>query len=132
MGFGFGPRDQANFRELMEDHSSEEFSDEPLSSQDDGWMENPVDAHVEAEFRQFIQQGAVLDEVNRPGEGYSIVSDDESLDSFLSSTSSSPNISYDADDEDSDQEMSDGEAENVPLESDSTQIDTDCTTSCEE
>ena len=69
MGFAFGPRDEANFRELMEDHSSEEFSDEPLSSQDDGLMENPVDAIVEAEFCQFIQQGAVLDEVSRPEQG---------------------------------------------------------------
>ena len=52
------------------------------------------------------------------------MSDDESLDSFPSSTSSSRNIYY-ADDEDSDQEMSDGEAENAPLDSDSTD-------SCEE
>ena len=123
---------------------------------------NPVDATFEFEFHHFIQQQDVLYEVNRPVQGYSRWSDEESVESFPPSQDfSNPNI-YDAEDEDSDQEMSDGEAEhgsdwleiaahdnvplesaplenapleNAPLDSDTTQIDTDCTTdieSCEE
>ena len=155
MGFVYGPRYHASFRDLMEDYSSDEVSDESGSSQDDAM--NPVDATIEAEFHHFIQQQDVVYEVNRPAQGYSRWSDEESVESFPPSQDfSNPNI-YDAEDEDSDHEMSDEEAEhgsdwleiaaqdnvplesapleNAPLDSDTSQIDTDCTTeieSCEE